>query len=76
MVKKKVLGLMYYKPIKFYIMLTLRKINLKEIKNSLKRDEMRKIVGGSGTCPDGRISCTCNGQSFCVTSVQECWDKC
>lgn len=49
------------------------KISLKEVKNALKRDEMRAITGGSGSiCNKGGCFSTaqcqnsCGGNYYCV----------
>ncbi len=52
----------------------MKKISLKDIKNSLKRDEMRAIIGGgcgngSGTCVYSQYY-SCNG-----SSTTPCWDS-
>jgi hypothetical protein len=31
----------------------MKKISLKDVRNGLKRDEMRVIIGGSGSCNQG-----------------------
>lgn len=48
------------------------------MKQHLTRDEMRSISGGSGgDCASPTFSCTCNGVDYgCVSTLQECWDKC
>lgn len=45
----------------------------------LGKDELRTLNGGREVimhdCETG-IHCTCNGSHSCVSTVQECWDKC
>ncbi|UGU15231.1 hypothetical protein LS482_16280 [Sinomicrobium kalidii] len=57
--------------------LRLDKLKLKA-EDILQKEDMRAILGGSGSdCPDGQFQCSCNGTSYgCVSSVQECWNKC
>ncbi len=58
----------------------MKKINLKTVKNSLKRDEMRNVKGGSGwgclsSCSNN-IHCAMTGNcpicynGYCVTSIR------
>lgn len=65
----------------------MKKISLKTIEANelLSREELKQITGGftgsgSGDCPEGEVPCTCTSgsgsYSGCVSSVQECWDKC
>lgn len=45
----------------------------------LSREQLKQIVGAMDDCgcPTGQFKCTCNGVSYgCVSSVQECWNKC
>ncbi len=47
----------------------MKKISLKTVKNSMKRDEMRSVKGGSGweNCPYSSPSCNWKGRSFLNT---------
>jgi hypothetical protein len=55
----------------------MKKLSIKDVKNAISRDEMRKITGGSGSCPSGQFKCTCNGVNYgCVSSISACWNKC
>ena len=51
------------------------KISLKDVKNGLKRDEMRAVHGGSGTtgnkcCWSGTNNCSCcNSGNSCTQGV-------
>lgn len=54
-----------------------KKFSLSKITEFLSNDEMKNVKGGSGNCPYGQFSCTCNGTSYgCVSSINECWNKC
>lgn len=54
-----------------------KKMSLANIQGKLSRAEMKNIMAGSGSCPSGQFTCTCNGTNYgCVSSTQECWDKC
>ena len=57
----------------------MKKLSIKDVKNVISKDAMRKITGGSGgsSCPSGSFRCTCNGRDYgCVSSVSSCWNKC
>ena len=56
----------------------MKKINFARAHQVLSEKEMKNVLGGSGgSCPSGQFSCTCNGTNYgCVSSVQECWNKC
>ncbi len=43
----------------------MKKINLKDVKNSLKRDEMRAISGGCGRSSTPECGEECSSDSFC-----------
>lgn len=42
-----------------------KKLNLKEIKNALSRNEMKKIMAGSGPCGHGGDGCGGNTGRVC-----------
>jgi len=46
----------------------MKKISLKEVKNSLKRDEMRAIIGGSG-----RKCGNCTSAYDCASTCNSCF---
>jgi len=55
----------------------MKKISLKNVKETLTRKEMRVIAGGYGNgCPDGQALCLCdNGRMGCDT-LQSCMQRC
>ncbi len=58
----------------------MKKLKLQNFKTSelLTREQLKKIEGGSGNgCPTGEFPCKCNGVDYgCVSSVNDCWNKC
>lgn len=43
----------------------------------LTREQMKKVMGGLDFCKSlGMITCSCNGSSFCVSSVSDCATLC
>ncbi len=42
-----------------------KKLNFAEMKNALSRDEMKKIMAGSGSCPLKCSSADCVGSCEC-----------
>ena len=56
----------------------MKKINLKGISEVLTEKELKNVMGGStDSCPDGQFKCTCNHKDYgCVSTQQECWNKC
>ena len=57
------------------------KMSFKNIKDVLSRDEMKKIMAGSGSSTCSRFDsfafeCTCNGNTYCVWSWAECISRC
>lgn len=45
----------------------------------MKNEELINLRGGytGDDCPSGQFKCKCNGKDYgCVSSAQECWNKC
>ncbi|WP_340202194.1 bacteriocin-like protein [Ascidiimonas sp. W6] len=55
----------------------MKKLITNAMSKKLSRNEMKTISGGRFAIDGDCISCTCNGVDYgCVSSVQECWNKC
>lgn len=59
----------------------MKKLITNAMSKKLSRNEMKAISGGrfalEDDCGSGTFSCSCNGTDYgCVSSVQECWNKC
>ena len=52
----------------------MKKISLKTVKSSMKRDEMRSIKGGSGNCTQRTLGCYYQGSKlwFNTTAYYAC----